>query len=100
MPRTPKASKRTTDMFVTAGKTDMFGTAAKADLFGTAGKTDMLGTAGKTDMFYYKEWEFKDDESFKNARQRLAKGFSYCPEKGRWNISQVSFVPNLHYRLA
>ena len=28
------------------------------------------------------EWEFKDDESFKNARQRLAKGFSYCPDKG------------------
>jgi len=24
---------------------------------------------GKSDMFYYKEWEFKNDESFKNARQ-------------------------------
>ena len=24
---------------------------------------------GKQDMFYYKEWEFKNDESFKNARQ-------------------------------
>jgi len=40
------------------------------------------GDPGKHDMFYYKEWEFKNDESFKNARQRLAKGFSYCPEKG------------------
>ena len=28
------------------------------------------------------EWEFKNDQSFQNARQRLAKGFSYCPEKG------------------
>ena len=33
-------------------------------------------------MFYYKEWEFKNDGSFRNARLRLAKGFSYCPEKG------------------
>lgn len=40
------------------------------------------GDPGKNDMFYYKEWEFKNDESFRNARQRLAKGFSYCPEKG------------------
>jgi len=40
------------------------------------------GDPGKDDMFYYKEWEFRDDESFKNARQRLAKGFSYCPDKG------------------
>ena len=40
------------------------------------------GNPGKNDMFYYKEWEFKNDESFRNARQRLAKGFSYCPEKG------------------
>ena len=40
------------------------------------------GNPGKNDMFYYKEWEFKNDESFRNARLRLAKGFSYCPEKG------------------
>jgi len=40
------------------------------------------GDFGKQDMFYYKEWEFKNDESFKRARLRLAKGFSYCPEKG------------------
>ncbi len=35
---------------------------------------------GKHDMFYYTEWEFKDDKSFKKARQRLAKGYSYCPK--------------------
>lgn len=40
------------------------------------------GDPGKNDMFYYKEWEFKNDGSFRNARLRLAKGFSYCPEKG------------------
>lgn len=40
------------------------------------------GEPGKKDMFYYNEWEFKNDESFRNARARLAKGFSYCPEKG------------------
>ena len=40
------------------------------------------GDPGKQDMFYYREWEFKNDQSFRNARQRLAKGFSYCPEKG------------------
>ena len=37
---------------------------------------------GMPDMLYYKEWEFKNDGSFRNARLRLAKGFSYCPEKG------------------
>lgn len=40
------------------------------------------GDPGKQDMFYYKEWEFKNDDSFRKARARLAKGFSYCPEKG------------------
>ena len=40
------------------------------------------GDPGKPDMFYYREWEFKNDESFRNARARLAKGFCYCPEKG------------------
>jgi len=40
------------------------------------------GDPGKHDMFYYKEWEFRNDESFRNARLRLAKGFSYCPDKG------------------
>ncbi len=40
------------------------------------------GDPGKQDMFYYKEWEFRNDQSFRNARERLAKGFSYCPEKG------------------
>jgi hypothetical protein len=40
------------------------------------------GEPGKQDMFYYNEWEFKNDESFKNARQRLSRGFNYCPEKG------------------
>jgi hypothetical protein len=40
------------------------------------------GDPGKNDMFYYKEWEFKNDDSFKNARRRLAKGFSLCPDKG------------------
>ena len=42
----------------------------------------MKDDPGKHDLFYYKEWEFKNDESFKNARQRLTKGFRYCPEKG------------------
>ena len=37
---------------------------------------------GKHDMLYHKEWEFINDDSFKTARKRLAKGFSYCPEKG------------------
>ncbi len=30
---------------------------------------------GKHDMFYYEEWEFKNDESFKKARKRSVKGF-------------------------
>jgi hypothetical protein len=34
---------------------------------------------GKHDLFYYTDWEFKDDESFKKAYKRLAKGF--CPKK-------------------
>ena len=37
---------------------------------------------GKHDLLYHKEWEFINDDSFKTARKRLAKGFSYCPEKG------------------
>lgn len=37
---------------------------------------------GKEDMFYYNEWEFKDDNHFREAYKRLAKGYSYCPEKG------------------
>ena len=37
---------------------------------------------GKEDMLYYKKWEFIDDDSFKIAYKRLAKGFSYCPDKG------------------
>jgi hypothetical protein len=37
---------------------------------------------GKHDMVYYKEWRFVNGESFRTARLRLAKGFSYCPEKG------------------
>jgi hypothetical protein len=32
---------------------------------------------GKKDLFYYLEWEFKNGESFENARQRLVKGFDY-----------------------
>ena len=34
------------------------------------------------DMFYYKEWEFKNDEAFRKARERLATGFQYNPDKG------------------
>jgi len=30
---------------------------------------------GKNDMFYYKEWTFIDDDSFRKARQRLRIGF-------------------------
>jgi hypothetical protein len=30
----------------------------------------------------YKEWQFVNGESFRTARKRLAKGYSYCPEKG------------------
>jgi hypothetical protein len=37
---------------------------------------------GKDDMVYYKEWQFVNGESFHTARKRLAKGFSYGPEKG------------------
>jgi hypothetical protein len=37
---------------------------------------------GKHDMVYYKEWQFVNGESFHTARERLAKGFSYGPEKG------------------
>ena len=37
---------------------------------------------GKHDMVYYKEWSFVNGESFATARARLAKGYSYCPEKG------------------
>jgi len=37
---------------------------------------------GNNDMLYHKEWEFINDDSFKTARKRLAKGFKYCPEKG------------------
>ena len=41
-----------------------------------------VGDPGKKDMFYYKEWEFRNDGSFKTARERLAKGYSFCPDKG------------------
>jgi len=37
---------------------------------------------GKQDMVYYKQWQFFNSESFHTARMRLAKGYSYCPEKG------------------
>eukprot|EP00960_Hanusia_phi_P068126 766765-Hanusia_phi.AAC.7 len=36
---------------------------------------------GKSDMFYYKEWIFKNDKSFHQARKRLATGFSCCKGK-------------------
>ena len=37
---------------------------------------------GKHDMVYYKEWIFVNGSSFQTARLRLAKGYSYSPEKG------------------
>jgi hypothetical protein len=37
---------------------------------------------GKHDMVYYKEWSFVNGSSFQTARIRLARGYSYCPEKG------------------
>jgi hypothetical protein len=37
---------------------------------------------GKHDMVFYKEWQFFNSESFHTARLRLAKGYSYGPEKG------------------
>mmetsp|Transcript_16531 Transcript_16531/g.37738 ORF Transcript_16531/g.37738 Transcript_16531/m.37738 type:complete len:802 (-) Transcript_16531:918-3323(-) len=37
---------------------------------------------GKTDMFYYREWEFRNDESFRIAKKRLSKGFSQCQKRG------------------
>jgi hypothetical protein len=37
---------------------------------------------GKHDMVYYKQWSFVNGPSFQTARIRLAKGYSYCPEKG------------------
>ena len=37
---------------------------------------------GKHDMVYYKQWSFVNGASFQTARIRLAKGYSYCPEKG------------------
>ena len=40
------------------------------------------GDPGSSDMVYYKLWEFKNDDSFKLARQRLARSFHYCPERG------------------
>jgi hypothetical protein len=33
------------------------------------------------DMFYYNKWEFKEDDSFKKARNRLHKGFKYGKKK-------------------
>ena len=36
----------------------------------------------KTCKLYYESWCFKNDESFKVARQRLAKAFQYNPERG------------------
>jgi len=47
------------------------------------------GDPGKDDMFYYKEWEFRNDESFKIARMRLATGYSLCPEKGNRERKRV-----------
>jgi len=32
-------------------------------------------------MLYYKEWNFINDESFKQARKRLATGFNYSQVK-------------------
>ena len=43
---------------------------------------DKINDPGQEDMVYYKEWEFVYGDSFKNACQRLAQGFSYSPEKG------------------
>jgi hypothetical protein len=40
------------------------------------------GGPGSSDMVYHMLWEFKNDDSFKNARKRLARSFHYCPEKG------------------
>jgi hypothetical protein len=40
------------------------------------------GDPGKHDMVYYREWCFINDESFRTARLRLCKGYSYDPEKG------------------
>ena len=44
------------------------------------------GDPGKHDLFYYTEWEFKDDESFKKAYKRLAKGF--CPRKRQASLQE------------
>jgi hypothetical protein len=37
---------------------------------------------GKSDCVYYREWHFRNDDSFRNARKRLLKGFHCCPDKG------------------
>ena len=41
-----------------------------------------ISDPGKHDMVYYKEWQFVNGDSFRTARKRLARGFSYGPEKG------------------
>ena len=37
---------------------------------------------GKFEMLYYEAWQFSNDDSFKTARQRLARGFQFNPERG------------------
>jgi len=37
---------------------------------------------GNKDMLHHKKWEFRNDESFRKGRRRLAKSFKTCPEKG------------------
>ncbi|NBX18083.1 MAG: hypothetical protein EBR09_12025 [Proteobacteria bacterium] len=51
----------------------------KPTLRATAG---VEGDPGNHDMVYHNQWEFKNDDSFRSARQRLARSFSYCPDKG------------------
>lgn len=43
---------------------------------------------GKHDMFFYKEWEFKNDDSFKHARVRLAK------RQRVWLLSRKDYSPS------
>jgi len=47
---------------------------------------------GKTDMFYYREWEFRNDESFQIAKKRLSKGFSQCQKR---NDKEAQAPPRL-----
>jgi hypothetical protein len=47
-----------------------------------SGRAALETDPGPLEMLHYKAFEFKNDETFKRARQCMEFGYLYCPEKG------------------